>query len=101
MTQTTARFSPFALLASAALVLAGCGVGTDGGATRAVAVEEAAPRYMPEVDMAKVGAPPVVITMTPPRPPRVLASSISAWAGLAWRGQHPHDDWPTRNATPR
>lgn len=38
MTQTTARFSPFALLASAALVLAGCGVGTDGGVTRAVAV---------------------------------------------------------------
>lgn len=38
MTQTTARFSPFALLTSAALVLAGCGVGTDGGATRAVAV---------------------------------------------------------------
>ena len=38
MTQTTARFSPFALLSAAALVLAGCGLGTDGGATRAVAV---------------------------------------------------------------
>lgn len=38
MIQTTIRFSPFALLSAAALVLAGCGVGTDGGATRAVAV---------------------------------------------------------------
>mgnify|MGYP000550025304 CR=1 FL=1 len=38
MIQTTVRFSTFALLSAAALVLAGCGVGTDGGATRAVAV---------------------------------------------------------------
>lgn len=38
MTQKTARLSPLALLSAAALALAGCGIGTDGASTRAVAV---------------------------------------------------------------
>ncbi|KAK0340596.1 hypothetical protein LTR94_029881, partial [Friedmanniomyces endolithicus] len=52
-------------------------------ATRAGALEDTDPRYMPEVFIEKACTPSLPMTMTPPSPPMVPTSAISASAA-AW-----------------